>query len=774
MEHSAIPTRELVPILYVLVRPVRSRGATTPYHLVDGLELHYSTLFQILPLLPGSVEQLYPARLVFSEAVERVRRVPQFRQMEVNATPDKRQIKIFLDSPLLVLLINEELPAWVPELATKKPLVLISSDLATLDATKGHKGIYAADISGHNKIENIYQSFASLLQSDSSLVGPSDYGKSAFSTLRPRSLFSNRSKINFIPRQKIPGPSFGRSSAFLLNRLSNKTDAITFTDEQFGPGSIADLFHEVKLACGIFALLEQGMPTTNKGVNFSEIKATHQLLLSDVPDSQKWELLTGLAARMEKFGPRGPYFFSIPSIRPQAIKLKLPGLTYPNLLRSRNAPNVQISDQAKSVRDFCNASSKAPGVVSNDPHADNSTLHILQLEQEAVALQTTMLAGGLFSTPVMTHPSLGSIFQSINNLHLSLAYQSPKSAKMFDSLQRELANLLPEGVSDLISEKDREVIFYSDLPFEWAMFNGTALCLQKPVTRIPISHCNWSMIATILQDKSSINSRKPQGVLILDMLEEGDPLKARYKQFRNTFANRGLDFKYASPRSPEELDRVLSESRPEIVVWDGHGKFDARQDRLFMTTGSKVFDADELFSNTLMPRVWVLSACETSMTAAVRGCLSRKLIARGALSVIATSARVYADVAFFFIEQLLAGIYLERAQSTHLQEVFFRSQIVTSSFYDPLLPLFRKCKRDWTLRTRVKEVMQEFTTWVGNESKGLGPLEFREAASLKLDDALARQNLLYLQRNLRASGQEFPESLMFTSIGAAANIQLIY
>jgi hypothetical protein len=160
------------------------------------------------------------------------------------------------------------------------------------------------------------------------------------------------------------------------------------------------------------------------------------------------------------------------------------------------------------------------------------------------------------------------------------------------------------------------------------------------------------------------------------------------------------------------------------------------------------------------------------MTAAIRGCLARKLMARGALCVISTLARVYADIASFFVGELLSRIYLTRGtkQATHLHQLFFKTQTLASAYCDPLMPLFRRGESDVMLRRKIETVSAEFSAWA--ETAEFEALEYRRQASLKMDELLQNHDLYAIQRNSRAAGHEFPESLMFSSIGATPTIRL--
>jgi len=170
--------------------------------------------------------------------------------------------------------------------------------------------------------------------------------------------------------------------------------------------------------------------------------------------------------------------------------------------------------------------------------------------------------------------------------------------------------------------------------------------------------------------------------------------------------------------------------------------------------------------------VWVLSACDISVTGAMRGGFVRELPARGAVCVIATHSRGDAFTASMFVGRLLIDIYnpVERGSYKSLDEVFFATQYTTALLYDPLLPLFRRAEREPAIKESLGHVLGEFFDW--SSRSGCDVRRHRHDVAQVLWELLQRHRLAELQAQFQQAGQIRPETLLFTAFGVPGRVQL--
>lgn len=292
------------------------------------------------------------------------------------------------------------------------------------------------------------------------------------------------------------------------------------------------------------------------------------------------------------------------------------------------------------------------------------------------------------------------------------------------------------------------------------------------MSRIPISATRWDVLAAVLEHPPTIDATEPEKVLVLDFIDAGDPVRRYTDQFIAGSQHLGLRYKYATPKTADELAALLAE-KPSIVVIDAHGTYDRRQDEALLSIGRTSVSLRDLLPKQQAPPVWILSACHTSVTGAIRGCLVRTLLAQGAAAVVATVSRVDAFTASMMIGRLLTDIYspLTPTARRSLLDVFFITQYTTALLYDPLLPLIRRAEKQVDLRPRVAAVIQDLLRWAGSHPIVLN--RYRMEIAVKMGECLAQHGLGDAQANLTQSGHVRPETLLFTIFGMPSAVAVV-
>ena len=239
-----------------------------------------------------------------------------------------------------------------------------------------------------------------------------------------------------------------------------------------------------------------------------------------------------------------------------------------------------------------------------------------------------------------------------------------------------------------------------------------------------------------------------------------------------SFASGSQYYTYATPRNPAEAWKVLGAGGVDIVVLDAHGSYHWETDALHIRLSDGVFALEEVVPRQMVPPLWILSACDTSVTGALRGCFVRKLLALGAVCVVATLAPVDAFTASMFVGKLLTGIYnpVQRRRYRDFHEEFFDAQINTAVLYDPLLPLIRRATRRPDLKRKLGFVIGEFYAWARTEQPDAR--QYRIDGARTLSACLEACGLTDLHYGQYAAGRIRPETLLFTAFGAPGRIEL--
>lgn len=366
------------------------------------------------------------------------------------------------------------------------------------------------------------------------------------------------------------------------------------------------------------------------------------------------------------------------------------------------------------------------------------------------------------------------LYGPLNDLNAALESNSRKIPRLFRAMERLLAEILPTGLLKHLAAGTSPVAFFSDLPLEWTMLDEWPVCLTRPVSRIPIGFSHWDVLNAAVERSAVIDTRKPSRVLVFDLIEGHDPIRSYTDAFIST--SEGLSHKYtytyASPKNAREFVKTLTTVPADIVVLDAHGGYSHPKDELYIRIEGQGVPLDDLLPDVQVPPVWILSACHTSVTGAMRGCFVRGLLGRGAVSVVASLSRVDAFTASMFVGRLLTDIFspMKPALYDNFQEAFFATQYTTALLYDPLLPIFRMAERDVSVKEKLAKVLSEFFTWTYRRE--LDIRKYRYEIAWFIGESLLRNGLQQLQLAHLQSGIVRPETLLFSVFGVPTQVKL--
>jgi hypothetical protein len=426
----------------------------------------------------------------------------------------------------------------------------------------------------------------------------------------------------------------------------------------------------------------------------------------------------------------------------------------------------------QAASDFADGKARSTFPSEEEKKHYTDAWETLLREQRLLSCLTAQLGGATGTTPIQLRSLPASIHNKLGTLNVALERNSRKIPKLFREVEATLLEALPKGFEEHLAADHTPVVFFSDLPMEWTLVGEFPLCLTRPVSRIPMGLATWDVLTAALEHPVIIDITKPEQVLVLDFIGKGDVIRAYSDTFRDVSDRIGQRYTYSRPRTQLELAAVLRDVKPTVVILDTHGAYDASKDELSLEIAGHAVKLDDLLPDVRVPPVWVLSACDTSVTGAIRGCFVRKLLSRGAVCVIASLSRIDAFTASMFVGRFFAHIYspVKADLSDSLDRVFFEAQYTTALLYDPLLPLIRRAESDPNLRKLLGNVMSDFMQWAG--VRELDVRRHKYEIAVFLAEALERYGLTQLQEQYEKAGLIRPETLLFTAFGAPGHVRL--
>jgi hypothetical protein len=724
----------------------------------------------ILLMLPADASRILSGGKPFLEASLRVVQVPMFRTATSETLPDKTLWNEMLRLPLLVLMVGETLPMWMGDLAARRPVAVLSRFESAVNQAHSIEGVVPGLLVQKQDLREFYRVAREL----SALLAKQELWpeetRTVLRSYAAQDLFAARSRLAFLPPLGLPDPDSGRPSAYLYNRLSNNVDdPALFAKTPEGSSE----FFRVALRWGLEAsralsLVELGVDVPPSfPVPREELAKIHAELTAESDDQHKRNLMMELGRRIAMSDRKLPQFVTAAVPRRDLLLGRVPEGV-------RLDPNHEelARPGLKALRDMINRSTKSRPTKQPAQAAYDRARQTLIFEERLLACHTACLSSRCHATPFQLGVVRNSIYGDVSDLNGAIDANSRKVAQLFRRVELNLSSLLPAELLARMAQADSATIFYSDLPFEWTAVDGWPLCLTKPVSRIPVGLARWDVLSAILESGVAVDTRTPGRVLVLDLISQHDEIRVHSDSFIAASESLKQHYTYASPCGAAELRMLLERSQADVVVLDAHGSYNRRTDSLEIGFQDKGATIDEILPHKRVPPVWILSACDTSITGAMRGCFVRTLLAKGAACVIATLARVDAFTASMFVGRLLTEIYnpMVRGRPRTLDEVFFDTQFTTALVYDPLLPLFRKSATDLSLKKPLGRVLGDYFAWA--QGARLGPREFRHAAALVLDEVLKRYGLADFQAAAERAGQLRPETLLFSAFGAPSRVDL--
>jgi hypothetical protein len=712
---------------------------------------------------------MIPEGKPFNEALIRLHDVPRFRKANSNAPLPEPLRHDLLDLPLLVLMAGNKLPIWLDDLSAARPIVLLSPNEATVETALRSSVISAGLLRDPDDIREFYRVFRDLCRAsgqDRRLIDETR----KITALSDLDLFKCRSRLDFFPAFPLPQPWNGRAAVYLLNRMSNNVDTPSLRPDQVEGGEIRFpklLLASVRAVAALaFFELREELPAALQ-VSVKEIEEVHSALLSPQVDSnQKFAAMLDLGRRVADIR-LDRLFITIPVVRSDLVRGRVSGSVKPAPDHKRMA---KFGIQA--LTDFIEGVERNQFGSIEEKQNYGRAYDTLLLEQRFLACQTACLASRSLAIPLQLRSVPGDIYNRIRDLNQAIKRNSRKCTQLFREIERGLADLLPSAVRDWLCMGDSTVVLFSDLPFEWALVDDWPLCLTRPVSRIPTGLSQWDVLNALLESQITIDSRTPSKALVLDLIANNDPIRIYSDIFISTSEELSQNYTYAKPANAAEFRDTIERLAPEIVVLDSHGRYDQLKDEVWISLPDGAASIDQLLPDAQVPPVWILSACDTSVTGAMRGCFVRRLLHRGAACVIASLAHVDAFTAAVFVGRLLTAIFNPNQPDQHrsLDQVIFSTQLTTALLYDPLLPLIRKSVKDAALKKALGSVLGDYLNWATQAS--LEVRRFRHAAAWVLGESMARHGLTQTYLEVQQAGNVRPETLLFSAFGIPGRVDI--
>ena len=234
-----------------------------------------------------------------------------------------------------------------------------------------------------------------------------------------------------------------------------------------------------------------------------------------------------------------------------------------------------------------------------------------------------------------------------------------KRVRQFKGVQKVVTNSVPKEFFEFIDISDGGIRIISDAHLEWTLLRGLPLCIQRDVSRIPVTPGN--MFVSQVTPKNHIHLRQVdfQSILILNALEKRDPISRLFGTAIDVFEPQisgKLKVQTIDVRCRSDLVNALNGFDGAMVIFDGHGEHRPNEPAVLSLQDEEVNVWELMEERPRVPPIVVLSACDTHAADRNHATTANGFLSIGARTVLGSVFPIDARDAAVFVARLLFRI----------------------------------------------------------------------------------------------------------------------
>ncbi len=265
------------------------------------------------------------------------------------------------------------------------------------------------------------------------------------------------------------------------------------------------------------------------------------------------------------------------------------------------------------------------------------------------------------------------IQKEINNFISSL--DKEKNNKCYNDFLNSISRIIPNGyIKQIPINKVCKIKIYSDGPIEFLRTNTNSnlpLFLEHSVCKIPMIPGNVFINNLINDQLLEISYEEICNITIIRSFRDADPIKYSLENACHLFFDslqdsnsnsdhdfmKRVDYQIIDVQSISELIEALNSIHSKIVIFDCHGSDNSyKEENGWLHIGSEKFNVFEYKYKVRIPKIVILSACETHPMKANYLSVANGFLLAGAITVLATNSPIKSNIASEYIARILFRI----------------------------------------------------------------------------------------------------------------------
>lgn len=360
--------------------------------------------------------------------------------------------------------------------------------------------------------------------------------------------------------------------------------------------------------------------------------------------------------------------------RPPSISLFAPAI-YPHI-RETSLGNAPISTEEKKrflavqrmlqrqdgygfdARTQAQAQALLGSAEDNEPRPHPLMLERaaeLSLATECVSTLSTSEVSAVIRLPNAVNRTSGQVRQFAQHYHAKKTTERKRQGA-FRKVQNAITASVPVEFLEFIENAEDGVRLITDAHLEWMNIRGLPLCVQKDITRVPVTPGNLFIEQVLPKKYLHLTTSDFAEILILSALNDDDPISKSFAMalagFEPNFRDR-IRVRTARIRNEEDLLGALNSYDGPMVIFDGHGGHAKDKPAVLQLLDESIDIWQLQRKRPRVPPVVVLSACDTHAADRNHATTANGFLAIGARTVLGSVFPIDARDAASFVARLL-------------------------------------------------------------------------------------------------------------------------
>jgi len=279
----------------------------------------------------------------------------------------------------------------------------------------------------------------------------------------------------------------------------------------------------------------------------------------------------------------------------------------------------------------------------------------LLLGNDCVSTLTASEVSALVRLPNAVNRTSGQVRQFAQHYHAK-STTDRKRRDAYRKVQNTITASIPEEFLEFVERAEDGVRLITDAHLEWMNVRGLPLCVQKDITRIPVTPGNLFLDQVSPRSYRHLKTSDFEEILILSALQESDPISKFFsvaiEGFKPHFKDK-IRVRTERIRNEEDLISALNSFDGSIAIFDGHGGHEKHQPAKLQLLEESIDIWQLARKRPRVPPIVVLSACDTHAADRNHASTANGFLSIGARTVLGSVFPIDARDAASFVARLL-------------------------------------------------------------------------------------------------------------------------